>query len=301
MTPTAPPDSGRKFKPRRLKSLVVPYLLILPGVVWLAIFFVIPLLAMASLSLQTGDVVGGFRQTFSVSNYWDAVSSYHVQLIRSLLYGLITTILCILLAFPVAYWLAYRAGPRRNSYLLLLLLPFFVTFVLRTLSWRYLLADDGIILGPLKRWGVLPHNLEILNTTYAVIGGLTYGFLPFMVLPLYVALERIDVRLLEAADDLYSSKARRFLRVVLPLSLPGLSAGFLLTFVPAASDYVNAQVLGGVNQTMVGNLISTQYLADNNYPGSSALSGVLMAILLLCVFGYARTAGTRDVLDAASA
>lgn len=279
---------------------LTPYLLALPGWLWLAIFLVVPLAAMASVSLQTGNVIDGFAMTFSFSNYGDAIGTYSTQLVRSLVYGGLATVAMLVIGYPVAYWIAFRAGSRKSVYLFLLLLPFFVSFVLRTISWGFLLADDGILLGTLKGWGVLPPGFHVLATGFAVVAGLTYNWLPFMILPIYVALERVDPRLVEAAQDLYATRATAFRKVVLPLSLPGVFAGVLMTFVPASADPINAQVLGGTGNTMIGNIIQTQYLVNNDYPTASALSFTLMAVLLVGIFVYARALGTENVLEAAA-
>ncbi|MGN6130256.1 MAG: ABC transporter permease [Nocardioidaceae bacterium] len=284
-----------------MRKRLAPYLIILPGGLWLAVFFVVPMLAMVSVSLQTGSIETGFRQAFAVHNYVDMVSQYHTQLVRSLVYGLITTVISIGLAYPMAYWIAFRGGRHKSTYLFLILLPFFVTFVIRTISWQFLLADNGIVLGNLKSWGLLPQSFHVLATPYAVIGGLVYNFLPFMVLPIYVALERIDRSLLEAASDLFATRREAFIHVVLPLSVPGVFAGVILNFVPAAADYVNAQILGGTGQVMIGNIIETLYLTNSDYPQASALSSILLALLLIGIFVYAKALGTRDVLDVSAA
>jgi spermidine/putrescine transport system permease protein len=285
---------------RRLRAAAVPYLLILPGGLWLVIFFAIPVIVLISLSTQQGDIVDGFTQTFHFANYASAWDNYHNQFIRSLLYGGIATLLCILLGYPVAYWIAFRGGARKSTYLFLLLLPFFVSFVLRTVSWQYFLSDNGLLLGPLKSAHLIPQNFRILATGTAVVGGLTYNYLPFMVLPIYVALERIDFRLVEAAQDLYATRMVAFRRVVLPLSLPGMFAGVLLTFVPVAADYVNASILGGTGNTMIGNIIQDEFLTVQDYPTGAALSFMLMALLLIGMFSYARVLGTEEVLEAAA-
>ena len=284
-----------------MRKRFAPYLLIMPGGLWLAIFFLVPMVAMVSVSLQTGSIETGFQQSLNWHNYTDMISAYHTQLLRSFAYGLATTVLAILIAYPMAYWIAFRGGRHKSTYLFLILLPFFVTFVIRTISWQFLLADDGIVLGHLKAWGLMSQSFHVLATPYAVIGGLTYNFLPFMVLPIYVALERIDRSLLEAASDLFASRRAAFLQVVLPLSLPGVFAGVILTFVPAASDYVNAQILGGTGQVMIGNIIETLYLTNSQYPQASALSSILLAALLLGIFVYAKALGTRDVMDVSAA
>ncbi|HET9007344.1 MAG TPA: ABC transporter permease, partial [Actinomycetes bacterium] len=203
------------------------------------------------------------------------------------------------LAYPMAYWIAFYGGARKSTYLFLILLPFFVSFVIRTASWKFILNDQGFVLGPLKEIGLLPEDFHVLATTAAVLGGLTYNYLPFMVLPLYVALERVDPSLVEAAYDLFASRASAFRKVVFPLSLPGVFAGVLITFVPVASDFVNASILGGTSTTMIGNVIQTVYLSNNNYPLASAMSFLLMAALLIGIFIYARSLGTEQVMEVA--
>ena len=280
---------------------LVPYLVGLPGGMWLAIFFVVPILVMLSLSLQSGNVEEGFRFTWQWSNYTDAWDFYHVQFVRSIVYGLIVTVLCLALAYPMAYWIAFYGGRHKSTYLFLILLPFFVSFVIRTASWKFILNDEGFVLGPLKEAGLLPNDFHLLATSTAVIGGLTYNYLPFMVLPLYVALERVDPSLVEAAHDLFASRAQAFRKVVFPLSLPGVFAGVLITFVPVASDFVNSGILGGTNTTMIGNVIQTVYLTQNDYPLASAMSFMLMAALLVGIFAYARALGTEQVMEVAQA
>ncbi|MFC4536602.1 ABC transporter permease [Sphaerisporangium dianthi] len=283
-----------------MRRKLAPYLLVLPGGLWLALFLVVPLVFMASVSTQEGDVVYGFVQTFHFANYTDALVQYKTQFLRSVGYGVAGTLLAIALAYPVAYWIAFKGGARKSTYLLLVLLPFFVSFVLRTVSWKFLLADDGILLQPLKDVGLLPADFHILATSAAVIGGLTYCYMPFMILPIYVALERVDPRVVEAAHDLYASPRESFTKIVLPLSLPGVFAGVLMTFVPMTSDYVNAAILGGPANTMIGNIIQTEYLTNNDYPVGAALSFTLMAGMLVGIFAYARALGTENVLEAAA-
>jgi spermidine/putrescine transport system permease protein len=281
------------------RGRLAPYLVGLPGGLWLAIFFVVPLLVMFSLSLQSGNVETGFRFTWEWSNYSRAWDLYSTQFLRSVVYALIVTALCLILAYPMAYWIAFYGGARKSTYLFLILLPFFVSFVIRTASWKFILNDQGIVLGPLKEIGLLPEDFHILATTTAVLGGLTYNYLPFMVLPLYVALERVDPSLVEAAHDLFASRASAFRKVVFPLSLPGVFAGVLITFVPVASDFVNTSILGGTSTTMIGNVIQTVYLSNNNYPLASAMSFLLMAALLIGIFVYARALGTEQVMEVA--
>ncbi|MGI5203324.1 ABC transporter permease [Spirillospora sp. CA-108201] len=282
-----------------VRGRLAPYLMILPGGLWLAALFLVPMVLMVSLSLQTGNLIDGFQQTLHWRNYTDGLSTYGDKFVRSLWYGLLATIACIVLAYPAAYWIAFRGGRAKSTYLFLLLLPYFVSFILRTVSWKLVLTDNGPVLGPLRHHGVLPDGFHVLDTGVAVVSGLAYNFLPFMVLPIYVALERIDPRVVEAAYDLYASRAQAFLRVILPLSLPGVFAGVIMTFVPVSSDYVNAEVLGGPQNTMIGNVIQTEYFNNSAYPAASALSFALMAILLVGIFAYARTLGTQDVLEAA--
>jgi spermidine/putrescine transport system permease protein len=305
MTAVAAPKGVIDERRRRPKWLgkLAPYYLVLPGWLWLVIFFVVPMVVMLSVSTMTGNIAGGFTQTFHWRTYSDAWTSYHTQFVRSLIYGLIATGLCILIGYPVAYWIAFRGGAHKSSLLFLLLLPFFVSFVIRTESWNFILSDNGMFISLLKDIGIVGRhsNFHILQTSFAVIGGLTYNFLPFMVLPIYVALERVDPALLEASSDLYANKATAFLKVVFPLSMPGVFAGVLLTFVPVSSDYVNAAILGGAHTTMIGNIIQTEYFTNLQYPEAAALSFILMAILLIGVFIYARVLGTEDVLEAAGA
>ncbi len=304
--PAQPADDQRTTRrPGRIRSRMAPYLAILPGSVWLLAFFVIPMLVMLSLSLQQGDVINGYRMTWHFQTYIDAIKTYHQQFIRSLEYGLISTVLQIIIAYPVAYWIAFRGGARKSLYLFLLLLPFFVSFVLRTQAWQFMLRDNGFIVGPMRDlhlggWVPFGQSFHILATTPAVIGGLTYNYLPFMVLPIYVALERVDPRLIEASYDLYASRFAAFQKVIFPLSLPGIFAGVVITFVPVTSDYVNAQILGGSSNHMIGNTIQRLYLVVQDYSSASALSFVLMAALLITIFIYARALGTEDVLEAAA-
>jgi spermidine/putrescine transport system permease protein len=283
------------------RERLAPYLIGLPGGLWLAIFFVVPILVMLSLSLQSGNAEEGFRFTWQWSNYADAWEFYSTQFIRSILYALIVTTLCLILAYPMAYWIAFYGGARKSTYLFLILLPFFVSFVIRTASWKFILNDQGILLGPLKDLGLLPDDFHVLATSTAVIGGLTYNYLPFMVLPLYVALERIDPSLVEAAHDLFATRSAAFRKVVFPLSLPGVFAGVLITFVPVASDFVNSGILGGTHTTMIGNVIQTVYLVNNDYPLASAMSFMLMAALLIGIFAYARALGTEQVMEVSQA
>jgi len=267
----------------------------LPGGLWLLIFFLIPILFMLSVSLQTGNLEEGFRQSWHFSRYIDVFNQYRPQFIRSFAFGSIATAITLVVAYPLAYWIAFHGGRHKTTFLFLLLLPFFVSFVIRTLAWQFILSDNGIVLGTLKSWHLLPHTFHVLATRTAVISGIAYNFLPFMALPLYVALERIDRQVVEAASDLYASKREVFLRVIFPLSIPGVFAGVLLTFVPAVGDYVNAAILGGTNTTMIGNIIQLEYLQNFHYPVAAALSFILMFVLLIGIFLYARVLGTRNI------
>lgn len=300
--PAARPPTERASRRRpRFLGVLAPYLMILPGWLWLAIFFVVPIISMLSVSLMTGNDLDGFTQTFHWATYSDAWTQFHTQIIRSLIYGLIATALCVSIGYPVAYWIAFRGGRYKSSLLFLLLLPFFVSFVIRTQNWQFILSDHGMALGLLRTLHLDFGWQQIDSTAVAVVGGLTYNFIPFTILPIYVALERIEPSLLEAATDLYANKVTTLRKVVLPLSLPGVFAAVLLTFVPVASDYVNAQILGGTSTTMIGTIIETQYFTNLDYPIAAALSFILMAILLVGIFVYARVLGTDDALEMAAA
>jgi spermidine/putrescine transport system permease protein len=277
------------------KRGAAPYLLSLPGGVWLALFFVVPMGAMLSMSLQEGSLAQGFRFTGHWPTYVEALGKYDTQLFRSLIYGLIVTAATLAVSYPMVYWIAFRGGRRKTLFLLLILLPFFTPFLIRTLEWKLILADTGVFLGALKDVGLLAEDFRVLATPAAVVGGIFYNFLPFMALPLYVALERLDPALLDAASDLYSSRRDAFVHVTLPLSLPGVFAGSLLTFIPAVGDFINAELLGGVNTTMIGNVIVREYLINNDYPEGAALSFLLMAGILVGVLVYARLLGTEEL------
>ncbi len=270
-----------------------------PGALYLAIFFLIPIGYMFYTSLQSG-FIGDFHFNWHFANYADAIKLHGNIYVRSLVYAGIVTLLALMLAYPVAYWIAFYGGRRKSVFLFLLLLPFFVSFIIRTVQWQFLLKDDGLILGPLKSIGLLPENYHVLGTSVAVIAGITYNFLPFTALPLYVALERIDKRLVEAGKDLYASRFTTFRKVVWPLALPGVFAAFLLTFVPAVGDYVNASILGGPGNTMIGNVIQSEFLTNFNYPLAAAMSFILMAALLVGATIYARVLGTEDVTAGAA-
>ena len=282
-------------KGRRGRNLA-PFFLALFGILYLVVFFVLPMAGMFSFSLQEGSLESGYRFTGHWQTYVDALGKYDTQLIRSLIYGLIATLATLVISYPMAYWIALHGGRRKNLFLLLILLPFFTPFIIRTLSWKFILADNGILLGNLKDWGFLPESYQVLATQTAVLCGLIYNFLPFMALPLYVALERLDPSMLDAAKDLYSNRRETFLKVTLPLSMPGVFAGSLLTFIPAVGDFLNSDLLGSVNTTMIGQVIQREFLVNNDYPEGSALSFLLIGGVLILVWLYTRAIGDTEEL-----
>jgi spermidine/putrescine transport system permease protein len=273
---------------------LTPYLLLAPGVLWLAVFFLVPMGFLGYQSLQSG-LFPDFRFTWEFSNFSTALSDYHTQLIRSFVYAGIATVACLVLAYPLVYWIAFRSGPWRNLFLLLIVAPFFVTYLVRTLAWLNILADEGPVVRILRDVHVLGPDGRLLATTFAVVSGITYNFFPFMALPIYVSLEQIDPRLLEAAKDLYASSAQAFLRVTLPLSAPGIVAGTLLTFIPAAGDFINAYLLGTPNQYMIGNVIQAKFLESLDYPTAASLSFILMGTIMVMLLVYARAVGTEKL------
>ena len=274
----------------------VPYLLLAPGLIWLVLFYVIPAVQMFTYSISTGTLETGFTMTFGLDAYATAIDRFGKQFLNSILYGGLATFFTLAIGFPVAYTIAFRGGRYKNLILFLVIAPFFTSFLIRTISWKILLGDEGPLLAPLKHvLHVLPGNFSILNTAVAQVAGLTYNFLPFMILPLYVALEKIDIRLIEAAEDLYANRRAAFRRVTLPLALPGVFAGSLLTFIPAMGDYINADLLGNPSTRMIGNVIQNRLLLQNDYPVGSALSFILMAGILVAVAVYARALGTEQL------
>jgi spermidine/putrescine transport system permease protein len=273
-----------------------PYFLILPGGVWLVVLFALPIVTLAITALESGDFLSGFQFTGNLGNFAFGVQTYPDQFLHAIEYGAASTLLALLIAYPVAYWIAFHSGPRKSVYLLIVLLPFFVSFVIRTLSWQLLLNDDGPLFGPLKAIHILPSGFHVLATPVAVIGGLTYTFFPYMLLPIYASLEKVDRRLLEAAGDLFANKFQVLRRVVLPLSVPGVFAGILLTGIPTTADYVNQDLLGGVNTTMIGRVIQQQFEFDANYPLAAALAFIFMAGLVVTILLYARIFGTEELV-----
>jgi len=279
---------------------LTPFLLLLPGVAFLAVFFVVPLGFLAYQSLESGNIDFGYAFTWQWSNYWNAVHDYKAQFIRSLEYAGIATLLALVVSYPVAYWIAFRGGRWKNLLLLFIVAPFFVTYLIRTLAWETILSDHGFVVNTLQTLHILGPSGRLLATSTAVVTGITYNFLPFMALPLYVSLEQIDERLIEAAEDLYASKWKAFLRVTFPLSLPGVVAGTLLTFIPAAGDFINAQLLGSTDNHMIGNVIQSKFLELSDYPAAAAMSFILMAGILVAVFVYARAVGTEQLTGTAA-
>jgi spermidine/putrescine transport system permease protein len=278
---------------------LTPYLLLAPGTLFLAAFFVVPLGFLAYQSLESGNFDVGFAFTWAWGNYWTALHDYRAQFVRSLEYAGIATLLALVFSYPVAYWIAFRGGRWKNLLLLFIVAPFFVTYLIRTLAWETILSDHGFVVNTLQSLHVLGSGGRLLATSTAVVAGITYNFLPFMALPLYVSLEQIDGRMIEAAEDLYASKWDAFWRVTFPLSLPGVVAGTLLTFIPAAGDFINAQLLGSTQNHMIGNVIQSKFLEQTEYPSAAAMSFILMAAILVFVFVYARLVGTEQLTGTA--
>lgn len=303
LPPASPVPEPVLHKPSARRKLV-PYWLLLPGILWLVVFFALPLVYQASTSVQTGSLEEGFTVTWHFQTYWDALTEYYPQYLRSVLYAGSATVLCLLLGYPLAYLIAFKAGRWRNLLLVLVIAPFFTSFLIRTLAWKTILADGGPVVDVLgsvgfldvTSWLGMTEPNRLLATPLAVVCGLTYNFLPFMILPLYTSLERIDPRLHEAAGDLYAKPSTTFRKVTFPLSMPGVVSGTLLTFIPASGDYVNAELLGSTDTKMVGNVIQSQFLRVLDYPTAAALSFILMAVVLIMVTVYIRRAGTEDLV-----
>ena len=274
------------------------WLLLVPGMLWLIAFFLFPTIQLFFTSLYdpSGTYEQGYAMTWHVANYYDAVRDTWNLFARSFTYAGIATFVCLILGYPLAYAIAFKAGRWKNVMLVLVIAPFFTSFLLRTLSWRAILADHGPVTSFLQTIAILPDNGRLLATPIAVIAGLIYNFLPFMTLPLYASLDKVDYRLIEAAGDLYSSPFTGFRKVTFPLSLPGVVSGTLLTFIPACGDYINAELLGTPKQYMVGNRIQAAFLTEHNYPLASTLSIILMLIVVLMVVLYVRRAGTEELV-----
>jgi spermidine/putrescine transport system permease protein len=288
-------DPVRPVRRRRSRT---GYLLLLPGMLWLVVFFLLPTIQLAATSLYdpNGSLDTGYAMTWSFPNYWHALSGYQGPFLRSLLYAGVATVLALVLAYPLAYAIAFKAGRWKNLMLVMVIAPFFTSFLVRTLAWKSILSDNGVVVSVLQALHVLAPGGRLLATSVAVVTGLTYNFLPFMVLPLYASLEKIDLRLIEASSDLYASALTSFRKVTLPLSMPGLVAGTLLTFIPAAGDYINAELLGTPRQYMIGNVIDSLFLVQLDYPAAAACSVVLMLAIVAMVLVYVRRAGTEELL-----
>jgi spermidine/putrescine transport system permease protein len=282
----------------RRRRALLPYLLLAPGLIWLIVFYLVPSLTQLYVSLEEGNLEQGYTFNWAFHVYSDALSGYGDQFARSFGYAAAATVLALIIAFPLAYYIAFKSR-HKNMLLLLIVLPFFTSYLVRTVAWQTILADDGWVVNFLQTVGLLSDDGRLLATRTAVIAGITYNFLPFMALPLYVSLEKIDRRLIEAATDLYASRLTAFRKVTVPLALPGIFAGSLLTFIPAVGDFINAQFLGTSRQYMIGNVIQSKFLVVTDYPTAAALSFVLMIVIVAAVLLYARALGTRNLTEAA--
>lgn len=284
-----------------------PWLLSSPGLIWLGLFFLFPLVQLLRIALSSkpSAFLPEYDLTWEWGNFATAFDEYGAVLVRSFIFAGIATLVCLVIAYPVAYFIAFRGGRWRNVMLGLVMVPFFTSFLLRTIAWQSLLADQGPVIGIIEALrldgiaqtiGITDEAGRILNRPIAVVGGLIYNFLPFMLLPIYVSLEKIDARLIDAASDLYSPFVRTFRRVVFPLSLPGVFAGTLLTFIPASGDFINSELLGGaVGTKMIGSVIQEEFLDKSNYPVAAAISFVLMGIITVGVLVYTKVFGTEDL------
>ena len=282
-----------------MRKISTPYLLLLPGVAFLFTFFILPIINLAQTSTQTpvgGGDTGEFEQTLRFSNYLDAFLENKEQFGRSFVYATIATLLALAIAYPLAYAIALKGGKLKNFMLILVIAPFFTSFLLRTVAWKQILGEEGFVVPTLRTFGIIGDSTTLTSTSFAVVMGMTYNFLPFMTLPLYASIDRIDPRTLEASGDLYANGFTTFRRVTLPLSMPGVVAGTLLTFIPAAGDYVNAAILGSPNTKMIGNVIESRYLKIVDYPTAAALSFTLMIVILILVTVYVRKAGTEELV-----
>ncbi|HEY0951553.1 ABC transporter permease [Nocardioides sp.] len=276
----------------------VGYLLLLPTALWLILFFVVPFYSLLATSLYdpAGSDFRGYEMTYAWGNYVDVVQAYWQPMLRALWYGGLATVFCLVLGYVLAYTIAFKVGRWKNLMLVLVIAPFFTSFLLRTLSWKLILADDGIVVDTLQFLHLLGEDGRLLATPIAVVAGLTYNFLPFMVLPLFASIDKIDHRLIEASSDLYANPVVGFFKVTWPLSLPGVVSGTLLTFIPASGDFINAQLLGSPNQRMVGGVIQSLFTDANDYPAAAALSMILMVGIVAMVLVYVRRAGTEELL-----
>lgn len=292
MTTTFDPKALARASTRRS---MVPLALMLPGIAWLIFFFLVPLLRLVGVSLESG-IYPRFELTWEWVNYTRLWTTYGGQVWNSLRFALSATVIALLVAYPLAYFIAFRGGRWKNFLLVMLLMPFLMPFLLRTLSWKIILADEGLVVSVLKTFGLLSSDGTLLATSVAVVAGIVYQFLPFMALPIYVSLEKIERSLGEAAADLYATPFQAFRKVTLPLSLPGVVAGTLLTFIPAVGDYVNATLLGSPSESMLGNVIQSRYLVALDYPVAAALSFTLMVAIVLLLIPYVRATGTDELV-----
>lgn len=307
---TLTPPKPRAAEPdqsadRRVRRNLTPWVLLLPGLLWLIVFFLVPILTSVSASVQTGNFDDGFKVTWDWGNYWTAIHSYGTQYWHSGLYSVLTTIFCLALGYPVAYFIAFKGGKYKSLLMALVIVPSFTSFLIRTIAWKTILADNGMVVHVLNDLGILKVTSalgwtvgdHVLASPTAVVCGMVYNFLPFTILPLYTSLEKIDPRLHEAGHDLYCNAFTTWRRITLPLSMPGVIGGTLLTFIPAVGDYINAQLLGNPNTNVVGQKIEDLFLRNTQgYPVGSAISVVMMVATLALVMTYIRKAGTEDLI-----
>jgi spermidine/putrescine transport system permease protein len=292
--------TAAKIHRGRLSTRLAPYLLSLPSWAYFLVLFLIPLGSMVVMATATGDPLDGYTISDNFGEFLTAISQYQDEFVRSFFYGGLSTIVTLLIAYPAAYWIAFHGGRHKSTFLFLIVLPFFVTFVIRVLAWQFILSDQGFLFGTLKQAGILPENAYILSTKWAVIGGLVYNNIGYYVLPLYVSLEKIDRRMVLAANDLYANSATAFARIILPLSAPGIFAGFLLVFVTNVGDFINAEILGGPSTSMIGNIIQDAFFVDQDYPMAASLSSLLMLLLMVAILLYAKIFGTETIQDYAA-
>ncbi|QVT79045.1 Spermidine/putrescine transport system permease protein PotB [Nocardioides aquaticus] len=297
-TPGGGPAARPARRPRRPRGSITGYLLLAPAGIFLLAFFVVPFYSLVATSLfdPSGSDFRGYEMTYAWGNYVDVVRDYWGPLLRAMVYGAAATAACLVLGYVLAYAIAFKAGRWKNLMLVLVIAPFFTSFLIRTLSWKLILADDGFVVNTLQALQLLGDDGRLLATPFAVIAGLTYNFLPFMVLPLYASLDKLDPRLVEASSDLYANPVAGFFKVTWPLSLPGVVSGTLLTFIPATGDYINAELLGSTNNRVIGNVIQSQFTDANNYPVAAALSVLLSVLIVVMVLVYVRRAGTEELL-----
>ncbi|MGI9131517.1 MAG: ABC transporter permease [Candidatus Nanopelagicaceae bacterium] len=282
-----------------MRKIRTPYLLLLPGFGFLFTFFILPIINLAQTSTQTkiaGGDTGQYEQTLRFANYIDAFVENKEQFGRSFLFAILATVLALAISYPLAYAIAFKSGKYKNLLLVLVVAPFFTSFLLRTIAWKQILGEEGFVVPTLRSLGIISQSTTLTSTSFAVVMGMTYNFLPFMTLPLFASIDRIDPRTLEASGDLYANGYTTFRKVTLPLSMPGVVAGTLLTFIPAAGDYVNAAILGNPNTKMLGNVIESRFFKIVDYPTAAALSFTLMAAILILVTLYIRKAGTEELV-----